>query len=500
MKVKLRNLTTFITENRVTVSVCVLLFIFALFLRAWRLSFAPDIVGAEVLYTQITVNLPLYGQLMAFGKAWFVHPPLFYLLQSVFFQSVGISEVNLTNIYTARLMACLLSSLTIAVIFIWITKVSNFKVASAATLLLIFEPYALKWSRIGLQESMVILFIVTSLYLFGKAEDNGSFKRYILAGVFFGLALLTKELAFYLLLPIAVWWLLTRYISKVKVSIRRISAFIGTALLMYIGYVIWGLSVDAPAFLNTKSVLIQRAFWIIRDTGYTHPRYTSFMTDFLETADIYIVTYILLVLAPVACIYLIFRERSRSSILLSSWFIGSAIFFGSIGIRNPQFFTYITVPAAVIVGYTLSKLRFKIPARLGWKHKKVSLYLVTGILAVLTLYNVGVWHSLYGVGTDDAFSQPILWVRENIPKGVMIVTQPAYSHLLKEYTILDFEHFNTLEQIRGLNIQYFILSPRYTYVMEPDMLEYVLTEGRLVASFYGRSLREVNVYYISHPI
>ena len=115
------------------------------------------------------------------------------------------------------------------------------------------EPYALKYARIGILESLVILFIVISLYLYGRANANSinNLKLFVLGGVFFGLALLTKELAIYLLVVVAVWLLLTRYVVRIKVNMKGTIVFLVTGLLMFLGYVVWALYVDASAFLGT---------------------------------------------------------------------------------------------------------------------------------------------------------------------------------------------------------------------------------------------------------
>ena len=507
-------------KNKFPILIGFLLFVVALFLRVWRLSSAPDIFGDEALYTDIAINLPVYGQLVSYGEPWFVHPPLFFLVQSIFFQSVGISEVTLTNVFTARLPTCLWSSLTVLVVFVWITKASNYKIGTATALLLMFEPYSLRYGRIGIMDSMMIMFIVTSLYLFWKANDNGGFKRYVLAGVFFGLALLTKELAFYLFLPILIWWIITRYVSKVKVSIRKLSAFIGTSLLVYLGSFIWGLHLDTYGFLDAKIFLIKRVFWIIGDyTDYNNPRYTSFINDLIRVADIYIVSYILLALAPVACLYLIFREKSRISILLSSWFIGSAIFFGLIGVQNIKFFVYITMPAAVVVVYTLSKIHFRTPVvkmSEGWGSKSKQLLpftclttvrsrllpqykvIIVILLAIMIMVNSGVWYRLYGIETDDALKQSIEWTQANIPEGTTIVARSYFdSFFLKNYTICA----GTLHDITGQNIHYFILILHSNYYENnEDLLEYLTTNGKVICTFYGREIRQINIYYVKNPI
>ena len=171
-------------KNRIPIFVGAALFVLAFFLRVWRLSSAPDIFGDEVLYVDIAVKLPQFGQLMAFGQPWFVHPPLFYMLQSAFFQFLGIKGVNLANVFTARFTSAFYSSLTVLVVFALVTKISNIKIGAISAVVLAFEPYALKYSRLGLLESAVILFVVLALYMYYSADGGQNARNFLWAAYF----------------------------------------------------------------------------------------------------------------------------------------------------------------------------------------------------------------------------------------------------------------------------------------------------------------------------
>lgn len=488
-----KDYSAFLVKNRVLISIGIVLFVLSFFLRAWRLSSAPDIFGDEVLYTSIAISLPQYGHLVAFGQPWFVHPPLYYVFQSSFFQLAGINSVTLANVFTGRLTSALYASLAIVVVFIWVAKTSDILVGASTAFALMLEPYALKYSRIGLLESLVMLFAIIALYFFASANSKPSLKTYVLGGVFFGLALLTKELAIFLIVVVAVWFLLTRYVAKNKVNVKGTVVFLVTGLLMYLAYVIWALSIDAPLFLSTNLDLLERALWVTRDTGYTNPYYVSFTSDFVSNANLYLMTYIMLGLAAVACVYFIFRDRSNFGLLLSSWFMGSAIFFGALGIHNPQFFIYITIPAAVIAGYAIAKIAFGPISR----NKKL-VFAAILLFFVIIGYNTAVWVFVDG-GNDTAFTQSVTWVQANIPRGQNIFTSDsAYSYFLIGYNM--YSAPNTMKEIQGLNIHYYILLPRFDYYLSQNLTLYIQTNGTLLATFSGRSTGQIYVYYIENPL
>ena len=271
--------------------------------------------------------------------------------------------------------------------------------------------------------------------------------------------------------------------------------FIATGLIMYLGYIIWALSIDASTFLRTKYYLLERALWIVRDQGYTTPGYSAFTTDLISTVNMYLITYILIGIATLASAYFLTRERNKFTLLLTSWFIGAVIFFGAIGAHNSQFFIYITVPAAIIAGYIISKFAFE----QIYRNKKV-VFAWLMLLFVVIGYNTMVWVFIDG-GNDTAVSQSINWVQTNISNGEKIwVPQYTYQFLSTNYQIVNKESYPTLNSIQGQGIHYFITSPRWAYLADNSTLNYILENGTCMAVFYGQSIKEIEIYYVSIPL
>jgi 4-amino-4-deoxy-L-arabinose transferase-like glycosyltransferase len=489
------NFKEIFVKNQIIVLFGVTIFVLAFALRVYGLSSSPDIFGDEVLYTNVALKLPQFGHLVALNSPWFIHPPMFYVLQSIFFQLTGISGLTLTNVFNARLTSCLYASLAVVAVFVWIAKISEIKVGAATAFVLMLEPYALKYSRMGLLESLVMLFAIVALVFFDRANSKNNLKNYVVGGIFFGLAMLTKEVALFVIVIIAVYWLLTKFVAKTKINVKGTLTFIATGLVMYLGYVIWALSIDASSFLSTKYYLLERVLWIVRDQGYTTPGYSTFASDFISTVNIYLITYILIGVATFASAYFLARERNKFTLLLTSWFIGALIFFGSIGAHNSQFFIYITIPAAIIAGYIIAKFAFE----QIYRNKKV---LVAGLMLLLVVigYNTVVWVFIDG-GNDTAVSQSINWIQTNIANGEKIwVPQFTYLFLSSNYQIVNKETYSTLNSIQGQGIHYFITSPRWTYLADNSTLNYIRENGTCIAVFYGQSTKEIDIYYVSNPL
>ena len=493
-KEKPSSLKSVIIKNLVPIIIAIILFAVAFFLRTWRISSSPDIFSDEILYADIAIKLPKYGFLMAYGLPWFVHPPLYFLLQSAYFQLAGIGSVTLSNVFSARLTSALFSSLTILFVFFFITKISDYRIGTFSALVLMFEPYALKYARIGILDSALVLFIIVSFYIFTEANNTKDVKKFVLSGVLFGLALITKELALSLLVILAVWYLLTRFVTRNNISTKGILIFLANGFLIYLIYVAWALSIDAQIFIATNLSLMERSLWIVSNTGYTSPNNISFLSDFLSTTSIYLVSYLILALALVSCFYLLYKNKNKTEVFLTSWFIGSVIFFAAMGIHNPQFFVYLTVPASVVTGFTLSKIGLRIPQR-----KKIISYGALLLLFLIIFYNLGVW-MVVDNGTDNSVSQSVAWVQGNIPKGQTIyVDNSDFSYLLSNYNIKVSDSNtskNTLDSIKGQNIHYFIFTTKLKYELNLDLLTFVQTKGTIIASFSGRSLGQTDIYYV----
>jgi 4-amino-4-deoxy-L-arabinose transferase-like glycosyltransferase len=488
------NFKGILAKNRLIVGLGITIFVLAFALRVYGVKSTPDIFGDEILYTQLATTLPQYGHLVAFGSPWFTHPPLFFAVQSVFLQLAGAHSVNLSTVFMARLPSCLYASLSVLAVFLLITRMGGVWVGGFTALLLMVEPEALKYSRIGVLESATILLVILAIYFFYRANTQPNPQKiYVLGGVFFGLALWVKEIAFYVLLILAVWLLISRYLGKIKVNVKGVLAFVLTGLGMYAGYVVWALSVDASDFLGTNYYLLERALWIVRDTGYTAPTaLVPFFSDITATITIYLVSYLTIALAIVSTIYLLSKERNTATSILASWFIGSTIFFAAIGTHNAQFFVYITVPATVIAGYAIAKLAFKPNRRLSYSS------VAKALIVIMILYNVGVWAVVDG-GQDNAWSQSVNWIENNIPQGEKIWTDNSNAFLLPTYQIVSMQTEYSLDSIQGQNIHYFIVSPRWGSSIDHSIREYAAQNGQLVAEFKGASSITVDVYYVANP-
>lgn len=483
---------------------CFLIFFLALFFRLWRLESAPGFYVDEPFYVDLGISMLTHGELLISGVPWFTHPPLFFVLQGLFFQIVNIHAVTLNNIILARLPTCLISSFTILIVFFWVTKASNVKTGLFSALLLMLEPYYLTFSRTGIIESTAILFIVVYLYFIWAAGVNNNLKNYVFGGIFFGLALLTKEICIYVLLIIFLWWILSRY-AKMAFNLRGIITSILIGVIIYSLYFLWGLYFDGNVFLDVKINSLDNILtYFIESTSASATKsygMNTFVSDLIRGASTYIVSYILLMFGFFISAYLIFKKKTYTGLLLSSWYLGSILFRFLLGISNVKFFVYATIPAAVILGYVafFSWSNFEnIRRKKLLKHVIVLLFLVG-----LMTYNVGVFYNHFASKSDVSIQQSVTWVETNVPVGTCVIAPYYYTYFLSNYSIFDVSPIwsdLTIQNVKGLSVHYFISTTHWLHELDKSTIDYITSNGTIVASFYGPWTQEVIIYYIENPI
>lgn len=126
------------------------------------------------------------------------HPPLVFLIQHIIFNLLGVS------IFTLRLPFVLAGILSVYFVYLITKKLFGQTTGLISAILLAVSPMHIWISRIGLQESIVILFSLITFYYFIKAGDDDKHWKW---GIALGFALLTKYTAIFLL-PIFVIYFL----------------------------------------------------------------------------------------------------------------------------------------------------------------------------------------------------------------------------------------------------------------------------------------------------
>ena len=485
-----KHLYSILMDNR-EFMVVFLVFALCAVERFCRLLSSPDIFGDEVMYVDVSLHLIMEGGLQFNGHSWFVHPPLFFMISGTVLRLLGINEVSLTAILVNRYISATFSMLTLFVIFIWIKSELGF-VSSVTTIMITgLEPYTLKYFRIGILESMVNFFLVLFVFALRMAEKKAKPRYLPFAGLCLGLALVTKELSVYMFIVTILYLALTKLTLHRAIRTVEIATMFIVSLIPYSLYAVFGLISDSAGFIETKTYLLKRIVGLVTDTGYNSAGYPSIMSDLEETYNIYFMTITLLILSVLIVLYILARPHDDFSILLASWFIGSALFFGAIRIINPNFFVYIILPAMTMSCLLGSVMSFSRSRTMTVRVR----YIVTIFLSIVILYNFAVSTSLFVRDSDDAFLQSVHWINESIPAGSRIMAVYQYSYFARGDTVISYGL--DIATAAAEHVQYVITSPRWNYLFEQRLLDYTARNGTLIETFDGRSLRQISVFHVS---
>lgn len=119
------------------------------------------------------------------------HPPLSFILNNIFLNSFGPTP------FVARMVSAISGILSALFIYFIGKKLFNQNIGLVAAIIFSINNFAVWIGRTGLQESLLIFLSLASLYYFIKAFEERNYL--FLSSLFFGLAILTKYTAIFLL-------------------------------------------------------------------------------------------------------------------------------------------------------------------------------------------------------------------------------------------------------------------------------------------------------------
>ncbi len=172
----------------------------------------------------------------AFGMTnlWIAKPPLNMWLISLAYQIFGV------NNFASRFFGAVLGSLSLVLVFYLGKKLYNRYVGLLSALVLGTFTTFYVFSRLAMTDIPLVFFMLGSIYFFVLSEKSENANRYaIFSGLFFGLALMTKQVEA-LLIPL----ILISYLVATKVNLRffftkRFTLFWTVGLLVFSPWLIY---------------------------------------------------------------------------------------------------------------------------------------------------------------------------------------------------------------------------------------------------------------------
>jgi len=488
------------------------LFALALFVNGFRHTVTPDIHIDEMIYASTGQNVATGKGLTVQDMPFFWQPPLFFLIEAPIIRLAGLSSSGVMDVaLQMRLLNAGLGAATALGLFMLGWRLRGIWTGWAMGLLYISDPFVIRVTRRLYLEPFAAMWILFALWFCWSSSGRWTWKRRAIAGVLFGLALLSKELTFFALgVPILLW-------LRKEMSWKEPLGIIGFAALTYAIYPVWSYAVGwGGQFLSLKQFQYDRLVGVFQYTGWNRPG-VSFTQALVVNAADYWTSYLCILLAVPAMVIL-WRRKDRASRFLSSWTLVTFVFFAGLvkfGTLNDQFFYYLMIPVLASVAYVYS---FNIPqllsgARRAWRRADpVSLVyninvglvvLVVGLLVIRP--NVQVWTQRFAVENDDGFIRISGMLRNMVPSGAPIALPGAGSDILKfVYPNNDYQLLTEARPgvLAGRQVQWYVLSDKDIWLknnLTQQLYDLIRRNGTEQWGVSEHTFWHIGIWYVPYP-
>ncbi len=313
----------------------------------------------EAIYGKIAKNIVQTGEWLTLqwkvGSTWFEKPPLYFWSTAFFMKIFGINE------FAVRLTSALSGFGSIMVLTYFAKKIYGRSVGYLAGFILLTTFQFLYYARTGMLDVTLTFFITTALVIYFLGAKM--LRTFVLAGVFVGLAVLTKGVVGFLpLLIILIFELVmlpkTKKLSEL-VNVFYIFVFSAIVFMPWHAYM---LGLYGNKFYDNYIVyhVLQRASTAIEGKG--QPFWWYFVVMKVSMRLWFLA---LLVALPFTTTCVLFRKKMekfnflfsnneiRGLIFTLVWFIVVALFFSSAISKLIWYIIPIYVPAALICAFTI---------------------------------------------------------------------------------------------------------------------------------------------------
>ena len=462
----------------------VLIFASALAIRWVRIHAAPDVFSDELEYTSIARHLAATGTLEDFlGNhqlgIFFTHPPLYFAIAAVF--------EKITANADPRYLCGFIGAITAVQLYYLGRSIRGMRVGIIAGSYFAFSPLAVHIDRMGMIEALATALTVAFVQIICRGIARGTGRVWVISsGLALGMLFLTKELLIFMV-P---FLLITAVLYRRRLPLSKVMAIIAIGAGCWAIYAACSSAIDASLFWSVKTEALRRLTGEQVTTGYALPRYPSPFAD-IETRGWEIIPDALMgIIALVGCTARVRHRNIRSAEALALiWLLSVGGFLLAGKIYNFQFVVYLVPPAALGGALALGSINGNRQALRIWQARiYVAVALITAA-AISDIYR-------YGFTTDMALTETATWVNTHLPARTLLYAPVEFNWLSPQDGIVNPYYFPSLEKVERLDIHWVIISPRTTYMLYPQTLNYITKYGHVVERFYGDTLLEVDVIYL----
>ena len=340
-----------------TNAVCALVIL--VFTAVFLLSLGPGPLWSadEKTYSQMAFHMIKSGDYLlpwTYGEPaiWAGKPPLLMWLMSLAYQLFGI------NNFAARIWSALFGVLSLVVVFYLGRRLYNSHVGLLSVIVLGTFTTFYAFATHAMTDGPLVFFMLASVYFLLVSEDAKNTNLYAaLSGLFFGLALMTKQIEALLIPLIIVIYLLVTKRSVRFLFTKRFAFFLAVPLLIFIPWVL---------YMNARFV---KDFW---DCYFVYADFTRVVTpveghvggvlfyfDYLATSENPL-WVILLPFAAGLCLFNAVVKRVKGDTLILVWV---AVVLGVFTFAQTKIYWYI-LPALPAFALAISSFLYQLSKKI----------------------------------------------------------------------------------------------------------------------------------------
>ena len=296
-----------------------------------------------------------YLRPVAFGQSaiWIGKPPLLMWLMSIAYQVLGVSN------FSSRIWTPFFGFLSLVLVFYLGKKLYNMYVGLASAIVLgTFTTYFM-FVKAAMTDVPLVCFMLASIYFAILTEKpQHTSRNAALSGVFFGLALMTKQAAALLIpLVIVVYFIVTQKSLRFLFS-KRFALFLGIGVVIFVPWLVAMAASYGGSFWQWFLIYcgIQRTLTPLEG----HVGGPLFYFTFLATSENPL-WVILLPFATGLCIYNVAVKRLKADMLVLIWIIAV---LGAFTVAQTKIYWYI-LPAYPAFALAISAFLYQLAKRLN---------------------------------------------------------------------------------------------------------------------------------------
>lgn len=484
----------------------------------YNLFGAPDVLYDEAAYVFMAKQVALHGQLSLSNQPMFIHPPLMWLAEAGWLKLTGYASApEPSAIYAARLLSASFGAIDVLLIAgmayrLAITATSRQRriVTGAVTILAALDPVLVRYDRQAVIEPFALFMGLVVMHAAWSLRARGAFAYVSVTGLLGGLALLTNEIAVFLVIVPVIFAVLERD----GALIRRAFGALAVSFVLFLVFLLWAVELHLTGdFIWVQTNGLLRLIGLIQSTGFNMPG-VSLVGSLIESVKQYSSSYVLLGTGFAALVWCCTRKNSQSARFLTAWLAASyglAAYIAAIGTLNVNFFCYplpgCIVGSVFLTDAVVARWIDRRTRRLSRKPRSnglsgarrlpiaVGAVAGTGLVAISAIS----WVVNYSQ-PGDGVAQADRYIANNLPACAMVNASgdsQKYSYLLGGR---NFGYFSVGPNALANGIHYFLVSPtdaiERSSDMSPQEENWIQSNGHRLATFPSATYRTVQLWYV----